>query len=94
MMFKGDEDNFICDYCGEEFPSDYHSGSEDEDICCGCAQHAYLEWKKSPCKLCGKPMEQEEEEAYWNCDGDSAHKSCINKLTEEQIEEEEWTNDY
>ena len=94
MLFEGDEDNFICDDCLEEFPDDYCSWSEDEQICYGCMQERYLKWKEEPCVLCGKPMKIEEKGCFHNPDSDYAHKSCVDKLTEKQLMEQEWSDEY
>jgi hypothetical protein len=91
MKFEDDEDNFICDDCGEEFPDDYNAGFEEEQVCSGCANNRYLIWLESPCVLCGKPMKIETKSYYYDPDSNSAHKSCVNKLSDDEIEDKEWS---
>ena len=94
MIFEGDEENFICGDCLEEYPDDYLSWAEDEQICSGCMHQRYLEWKEELCALCDKPMKLEEKGCFHNCDDEYAHKSCVEKLSTKEIDEQEWSDEY
>jgi len=89
MRFEGE--TVTCDSCGAEInENDDHSHPDcDEHLCRACTSKQYNEWLKEPCKFCSKPMKDEPEDAYWNFNQESAHKSCAEKLTEQQLEDEE-----
>ena len=89
MLFEGDEDNFVCDYCYEEFPDDFRSWNEDENVCKVCAHKQYLAWREEPCAFCGKPMKEDESDpVYNNATDQSAHGKCFEK-NEGKIPEDE-----
>lgn len=94
MRFKGE--TVTCDSCGAEIneDDDYAHPDNEEHCCHACASRQYNEWLKEPCKLCGKPMSVEPSDAFWNIDDEYGHKSCVEKLSDEEIEKQEWCNDY
>ena len=94
MRFKGE--TVICDSCGAEIneDDDYAHPDNDEHFCHACASRQYNEWLKEPCKLCGKPMGDEPEGYFYNCNSESAHKSCIEKLSPEDLDADEWSDEY
>ena len=91
MKFKGHYETESCDDCGREIATAHDFGFEDVHLCSGCSARRHQDFVKTPCKLCNKLMG--DVYPYWNPDGDFAHEQCINKLTEEEIEDGEWTNE-
>jgi len=94
MKFKGT--TIECDSCGIEFneDDDQRHPDADESLCPVCASRQYNNWLKEPCKLCGKQMKLETDGYFYNMDSDSAHKSCVEKLSKDEIEEQEWSDEY
>ena len=94
MKFNGE--TVTCEACGIEFnkDDDCRHPDADEPLCPVCASKEYNSWLNSPCKLCRKPMRNEPDGSFYNCDSDSAHKSCVKKLSDKQIEDQEWTDEY
>lgn len=89
MLFDGNEDNFICDYCLEEFPEDFQSWNENETVCNICVHKQYLAWREEPCAFCGKPMKEDESDPYYDGATDrSVHEKCFEK-NESKIPENE-----
>lgn len=85
----------FCDDCNEEFSEfDDEGVFEDETVCPVCVAKRYNNWMNSPCKICGKPLRENLTNIWRNADDDYAHEKCIKKLSEEQIEEGEWTDEY
>jgi len=92
MLFEGDEDNFLCDCCFEEFPDDFNAGYEDEVVCKICAHKQYLAWREEPCAFCGKPMKDDESDPVFDGATErSAHGKCYDKneinIPEDEIDE-------
>jgi len=94
MRFKGD--TVTCESCGIEIneDDDHRHPDADEHCCPVCATRAYNNWLKEECQICKKPMGDEPSDAFYNFNSDSAHKSCVDKLSDEEIEESEWCNEY
>ena len=93
MKFKGE--TVECESCGIEFnvDDDCRYPDTDEAVCPVCASKQYNNWLKEPCKLCGKPMKDEPSDAFWNIDEEYGHKSCVEKLSDAEVEKQEWCNE-
>ena len=90
MRFEGDTEE--CNDCGEIISSLNDFGFEDVNMCGACAVKHIVERKRSPCKLCKKPIG--EAEFMWDDDATNfAHKDCVEKLPEEQ-QEDDWSDDF
>ena len=83
----------ICDDCFREFSEWDDSGFEDEIVCPVCNAKRIVEYLKSPCKICGKPMGKDKH-PFFNIDNDSAHGECVSKLSDKEFEEGEWSDEY
>lgn len=94
MKFKGE--TVTCEVCGIEFneDDDHRHPDADEPLCPVCASKQYNSRLISPCKLCGKPMRDESSGSFYNNNSDSAHKACVGKLSNKQIEDQEWSDEY
>jgi len=91
LRFKGY--TVICDDCFEEFNEWDDSGYEDECICLTCGAKRMNNYLNSPCRICGKPMGHDKQ-PFFNVDGEPAHGKCIETLSEEELEKEEWSDEY
>lgn len=92
MRFIGD--TFICDECGHECSENDDSGNEDERICQICASGRYNEYLKTLCALCGKPMGDDNSDPYWNPNEEYAHGKCVEKLSDKEQMDQEWSNEW
>lgn len=64
------------------------------EMCPVCASKQYNSFLKEPCKICGKPMSDNPSDCFWNACEEYAHKSCVEKLSNDEVEEGEWCNEY
>lgn len=92
MRFKGE--TITCDICGAEISENNNVGFEDTILCRGCSAVEYKNFLESPCIICGKPMKEDTSDTWYNSDSDYAHGKCIKTLTDQQIEDDGWTNEY
>lgn len=90
---KFENSTFICDECEREYNEDDDAGNEDQHLCPVCASELYNTFIKSPCLICGKPMGKNSD-AWYNSNDQYAHGKCIEKLSDNEIEDGEWSNGY
>ena len=92
MRFESE--TVTCESCGAEINEDDDAGYEDCNLCRACATRQYKEWQETPCKLCGKKMKDIEGAHFWNDCEEYAHEQCVSKLSDKELEEQQWCNDY
>ena len=93
MKFKGE--TVECESCGIEFNEDDDNRHPDADdpLCPVCASKQYNNFLKESCKICGKPMGDNPSDCFWNGCEEYAHKSCVEKLSDDEVENGEWYNE-
>ena len=91
MRFKGE--TFICELCGKEYSPIDNAGYEDEDICDVCGSRRFKAYIESLCHFCKKPMGKEDINPFYSGALDEyAHSKCIEKLSDDEIDEGEWNS--
>ena len=87
MKFKGF--TLYCDECNRAYSQWDDTGYEDEQICPVCGSARYRAFIETLCELCGEPIGKTPN-VFVNTDGLYAHQECVDKLSSEEQEEQEW----
>jgi len=91
MRFKGE--TVHCESCNREIAEEDDMGWEDNPLCSGCSARAYQAFINTPCKICGKKMGKESN-PFYDENQDWAHGNCVDKLSDEELEEQCWSDDW